>query len=106
MITQHVDLFDPQRFRAIIVGGIDTAEQWLSDGEKALLAGQFDIAEELWSKAWSNMQWIALNVIQRRLRIGKNESAEIRTRLRELWKRMMLFGFKKKIAAKTVVAPV
>lgn len=101
-IAQLQDLLNPMRFKDIILAGITTAEKWLDEGEKAIQAGQFDQAEASWEKAWSNLRWIALNVIQRRLRIGKNEGAEIRVRLKRFWTRMMVFGLKRKLAAASV----
>ncbi len=98
-ITQLADMINPHKFRDIIIAGIDEAERHLDDGDRLLATGQFDMAEESWKKAWSNLNWIALNVIQRRLRVGKNEGAEVRKRLREFWRRTMIFGLKRRLAA-------
>jgi hypothetical protein len=97
-ISQLQDLLSADRFRDILTAGIDSAEKWLDLGDKAIAAGQFDEAEATWVKAWSNFNWIALNIIQRRLRMGKNEGGEVRTRFRKFWLRMMAFGIKKKVA--------
>jgi hypothetical protein len=97
-ISQLQDLLNVDRFREIIVAGIDTSEKWLELGDKAIAAGQFDEAEAAWVKAWSNFNWIALNIIQRRLRLGKSEGGEVRGRFRKFWLRMMAFGIKKKVA--------
>lgn len=103
-ISQLQDLMSNQKFAEIILAGINTSEKVLDLGDQAIAAGKFDEAEELWKKAWENMNWIALNVIQRRLRIGKNEPAEVRGRLRKFWMRIMVFGMKKKIAKAAAVA--
>lgn len=100
MIDQLQDLINNQRFSEIIVAGIETTEKYLEAGEEAIAAGEFGAAEDLWVKAWSNLQWIALNVIQRRLRVGKNEGPEVRKRFKKLWLWMMTFGVKKKLAKK------
>jgi len=101
-ITQLQDLFNVQRFQDIILAGITTAEKWLDEGDKALMAGQFSQAEEAWKKAFSNLEWVALNVIQRRLMLGKNEGGEVRKRFRIFWQRLMIFGIKKKLIAASV----
>jgi len=103
-ISQLQDLLNVVRFRDIILAGINTAEKWLDEGDAAIKVGQFDQAEELWKKAFDNLRWIALNLIQRRLRIGKNEGAEVRGRFRNFWRRLMIFGLKRKLAAATVTA--
>lgn len=106
-ITQLQDLMSNQRFAEVILAGIGASEKILDMGDQAVAAGKFDEAEELWKRAWENMNWIALNVIQRRLRIGKNEPSEVRARLKKFWIRIMVFGMKKKIAkAKTAAATV
>ena len=103
-ITQLQDLLSTERFRDIILAGINTSEKILDMGDQAIEAGKFDKAEELWSKAWSNMNWIALNIIQRRLRMGKTEGGEVRGRFRKFWMRMMIFGIKKKAAKAAATA--
>ena len=103
-ITQLQDLLNVARFKEIILAGITTAEAVLDEGEQALQKGHFDQAEEAWKKAFSNLQWVALNVIQRRLKLGKNEGSEIRVRFQNFWKRLMIFGLKKKIAKAVVAA--
>jgi hypothetical protein len=102
-ISQLQDLLNADRFRDIVVAGINTAEAFLEEGEQAVERGQFDAAEAAWVKAWQNMSWIALNIIQRRLRMGKSEGAEVRKRFRAFWLRMAVFGIKKKIAKKVAV---
>lgn len=101
-ISQVRDLLDVVRFKEIILAGIATAEKYLDEGEKDILAGNFEHAEEKWIMAWDNMRWVALNVIQRRLRIGKNEGAEVRRAFRNFWRRMAEFGLKRKLAAASV----
>lgn len=103
-ITQLQDLMSNQRFAEIILTGISTSEKILDLGDQAIASGKFDEAEELWKKAWENMNWIALNVIQRRLRVGKNEPSEVRARLKKFWLRVMVFGMKKKIAKAAATA--
>ena len=101
-ITQLQDLIDAPKFRDIIIAGINTAEGWLGEADKFLAAGKYDEAEEMWKKAFDNLKWIALNVVQRRLRVGKNEGGEIRGRLRDFWRRLMIFGLKRKLAPASV----
>lgn len=101
-ISQLQDLLNVDRFKDYILAGINTAEKWLDLGDKAIAAGQFDEAEVTWVKAWSNFNWIALNIIQRRLRLGKSEGGEVRGRFRKFWMRMMAFGLKKKLAKASV----
>jgi hypothetical protein len=97
-ISQLQDLLDADKFKEVILAGITTAEKWLELGEKAVEARQFSEAEDLWIKAWNNMSWIGLNIIQRRLRLGKSEGGEIRGRFRKFWMRLAVFGIKKKVA--------
>jgi|SRR3990172_2024323 len=101
-ITQLQDLIDAPKFRDIIIAGINTAEGWLSEADRLLAAGRYDDAEEMWKKAFDNLRWVALNVIQRRLRVGKNEGSEVSKRFREFWRRIMIFGLKRKLAPATV----
>jgi hypothetical protein len=103
-ISQLRDLMSSDRFAEIILAGINTAERVLDLGDQALAAGDFAVAEEMWTKAWSNFQWIALNIIQRRLRVGKSEGGKVGPRLRKFWMRMMTFGAKKKVARAKVAA--
>lgn len=106
-ISQLQDLLDADKFKEIVLAGITTAEKWLELGEKAVEERQFDEAEAMWVKAWSNMNWIALNIIQRRLRLGKSEGGEIRGRFRRFWLRMASFGIRKKVAkAKAAMASI
>jgi hypothetical protein len=83
---------EPVLFKKVLMAGIKTANGCLSDGVRALQAGNLDAAESLWKKAYAAFDWILLNVMQRRVRKGLPVPDGIVAGVKALFMRMLIYG--------------
>jgi hypothetical protein len=76
---------------------IQATNDLLDEADRSLEKGKTAEADEYYTKAWDNLRFIALNIVRRRIHLSKKEGGKVKRGLRELLRRVFLFGIKRDV---------